>query len=128
MPFLEHTLYNIYFHIKNSSFIMPTLLHLFMQSGFNLKEFSANNEPLLRDILINNYINTLNTKTYIKEIKKMFKDSSIIESKNSKRLKEISPNMPADIIIDIFKPFVKTYLYGIYSLNYTKISKTNIIV
>lgn len=120
MPFLEHTLYNIYFYIKNSSFIMPTLLHLFMQSGFDLKEFSANNEPLLRDMLINNYINTLNTKTYIKEIKKMFKDSSIIGVKNSKRLKDISPNMPADIIIDIFKPFVKTYLYAIYSLNYTK--------
>ena len=120
VPFLEHTLYNIYFNIKNSTFLMPVLFHLFMQSEFNLKEFTNNNEPLLRDILIKRYIDSLTNKTYIKEIKNMFKDSNVIGVTSSKKLKEISPKMPADIMVKVFKPFIDTYLYAIYTLNYTK--------
>ncbi len=53
--FTKAELYNIYFSVKESSFIMSQLFHNFFLMNFDLKEFATMNDDLLRDIAITNY-------------------------------------------------------------------------
>lgn len=53
--FGTHNLYNIYFHILESSQIMPSLFYLFFLSDFNIGQFYINNEAILRDESIKSY-------------------------------------------------------------------------
>ena len=49
-------MYNIYFFIRQSTMIMPQLLHLYFINNFNLTNFAIDNECALRDICIHNYV------------------------------------------------------------------------
>ena len=120
LPFDISTLYNIYFNIKNTKIIMPTLFHLYMIEGFNLTNFANNHETLLRDMLIQKYINSLNNIKFITQMKRMFNDDKTIGSANKKRFKLIHRNVSYFDLLNIFKPFVKTYLYVVYTLNCNK--------
>lgn len=114
------TLYNIYFNIKNSKIIMPTLFHLYMIEGFNITNFANNHETLLRDMLIQKYVISLNNIKLITQMKRMFNDGKIIGVRNKKRFKLIHRNVSNFELLNIFKPFVKTYLYVVYTLNCNK--------
>jgi len=120
IPFSLSSLYNIYFNLKKSTFIMPTLFDLYMKSDFNLTIFANDYETVIRDMLIKKYITNLTFNNYVKEIKKMFKDSKIIGLNNSEKLRKINSKMPANIILNVFKPFVDLYIYTIYTLNSNK--------
>ncbi len=114
------TLYNIYFNINCSKIIMPTLFHLYMREAFNITNFLNNHESLLRDILIQKYINSLSDIRLITQMRRMFNDVKIIGYVNKKRFKLIHTGVSNLHLLDVFKPFVKKYLYIIYTLNYNK--------
>tara|TARA_E500000178_G_scaffold312916_1_gene329964 strand:+ start:559 stop:1800 length:1242 start_codon:yes stop_codon:yes gene_type:complete len=120
LSFDKSTLYNIYFNIKNSKIIMPTLFHLYMIEGFNISNFLNNHEILLRDTLIKKYIDSINDIRLIMQMKRMFKDDKIIGISNKKRFKLIHRDVCNFELLKVFKPFVKTYLYVIYTLNSNK--------
>ena len=120
LPFDNSTLYNIYFNIKSSNVIMPVLFHLYMLEGFDLKNFQNNHETLLRDMLIKNYINSISDNKFIMQMRKMFNDARTIGITNKKRFKLIHPSIKGTELIKIFKPFVKTYLNVVYTLNVSK--------
>ena len=120
LPFDNSTLYNIYFNIKSSNIIMPVLFHLYMLEGFDLKNFQNNHETLLRDMLIKSYINSMGDNKFIMQMKKMFNDARTIGITNKKRFKLIHPSIKGAELIKIFKPFVKTYLNVVYTLNVSK--------
>lgn len=120
IEFSKHNLYNIYFAIKNSTFIMPVLLHLFLLSDFNIITFNNNNESILRDMLIKKYIDTSSERILIKEMKKMFNDGKIIGYTNKYNFESIHEEIPNSSLIQIFKPFVELYLYALFTLNFNK--------
>ena len=120
LPFDKSTLYNIYFNIKTSKMAMPTLFHLYMIEGFDIDNFSNNHETLLRDMLIERYIKSLNDIRFITQMRIMFNDAKTIGISNKKRFKLIHKNVSKYDLLLVFKPFVKKYLYVVYTLNCNK--------
>ena len=47
LPFSKSTLYNIYFFVKESAFIMPILFHQYFVADFNLRKFVDENENII---------------------------------------------------------------------------------
>jgi hypothetical protein len=130
IPFTTADLYNIYFHISNSSLITPPLLTECFLNNFDMERFLVNNETKLRDFSINNYIlNSPHTMLYnevMYMIRYHFIDTQIVEytvkNPNSKRTNqiikkkvnvklEINPEFPREILIDTMRPYL--YLYFI---------------
>lgn len=104
-------LYNIYFKLKDSNYIMPWLFHLFFISNFDLKIFKENNESYIRDKVIESFClnGTINEK--YEYILKMF--YSHYTSVNF----TIHPQFPKKKLVNIFNKLLKYYLMEEYSLN-----------
>jgi hypothetical protein len=107
-PFNLSTLYNIYFKLKVLPRIMPTLIHLFFLSNFNVDYFVLNNEPLLRETAIRKYIHNSTDDILYKSIMKM------LAANYYTRKLIIHKEFPIKTLIEIFKPF----LYYFYIINY----------
>jgi len=113
IPFNLSTLYNIYFLIKKSSFIMPYFFHLYFLSNFNKDVFYKNNESLIKSFALNRYYNNIDKKEKINIIKEMLKEfkNGIFVIYDENLL-----NNDEDII-KIFEPCIKDYLFLNYSSN-----------
>jgi len=107
-PFNLSTLYNIYFKLKGLPRIMPTLIHLFFLSNFNVEYFVLNNEPFLRETAIRKYIHNSTDDILYKSIMKM------LAANYYTRKLIIHQEFPIKTLIEIFKPF----LYYFYIINY----------
>ena len=112
VPFNKGELYYIYFKIKNSSFLMPYLLHRLFEYNFDLLKFKINNECYLRDESIKNFIKSDNILDKAKYISSMF-DEYFTYAKTT-----IDFFFPPKILVNHFnKPYLELYLKSIYSLN-----------
>lgn len=122
IPFSYFNLYNIYFKIKETNFIMPLLFNLYFLSNFNLTHFKNNNECYIRDFVINNFIKNATTDELHYYIMKMF------YSHFTCILFDIDRDFPKNTVVKVFKKFLKSYLLEEYSLNpYVKeINKSNL--
>jgi hypothetical protein len=56
MCFNNSALYYIYFAIKRSTFITPTIIHQYFMSNFDMLKFNIENEYILREFAIKRYI------------------------------------------------------------------------
>jgi hypothetical protein len=74
IPFNKSTLYNIYFFMKRSAFIMPQLFEQYFISNFDIKLFQYENECLIRDFAIKRYIYSSNYDTLYDNVIIMIKD------------------------------------------------------
>ena len=63
IEFNKATLYNIYFALKNSTFIMPELFHQYFLANFNIQKYIIYNNNILRQHAIKQHINTANLET-----------------------------------------------------------------
>jgi hypothetical protein len=115
IPFSNANLYNIYFFIKESTFIMPTLFHLFFTCKFNLMEFSIQHENIIRDIAIDNFVKSAT------EVQKLYYILYMLEKHgNSIRPVLIHNSFPKEKIVHTFEYMLKPFLHSIYSLNISK--------
>lgn len=114
IKFTKSQLYTIYFKIKESHYLMPTLFHLYFLENFNLYLFSINNESIIRDYYIENYARTFSNEVKIKLIDDMFSFFFEITLDNS-YLSIL--NQPKDILLKLFDKVLPDYLYAMYSLN-----------
>ena len=112
VAFSKSVLYNIYYALKESSYIMPSLFHNFFLANFNLNIFLRQNEATIRDFSINQFI--LNASYdqkcyYVTELldtyNYYFEDNNVLDSLTSSQL------------LLVFSPYIKLYLYSNYSLN-----------
>ena len=110
--FSKSQLYNIYFSIKDSPYIVPPLFTNFFLVDFDLKLFQENNEAYIRDIALKNYLKTASRQSKINYILMMLKD-------NKRYLKglEIHPDFPSNTLLAIFETYLQEYLLSKYSLN-----------
>lgn len=105
-PFSKANLYNIYFFFKHNDIVIPTIYHLYFMSNFHINKFQKENEVIIRNYLIDNYLK-LNTKSYIvKQIKKMLLDYNY---KIPRHKILISNEMPDDMLYNTFKEHIKLY-------------------
>ena len=113
--FTDSQLYNIYFKIKHSTYIMPHLFHMFFLSGFNINDFLNDNEATLRDFTIERYTKTLTEEQKFKHIKNLVEQHrTTIPSVNT--LLKVAPKKCKDNIILHMTPMIKDYLHCKFSL------------
>lgn len=112
IPFSKSQLYNIYFTIKDSTYIMPNLFHLYFLSNFDIKLFGKKNEYAIRDYSVKNFIKNACDEQKIYQIHKM------IES-HSHELDGlvIADGFPKNKLLEAFSRYLKEYLEEAYSLN-----------
>lgn len=117
IPFELHNLYNIYFCIKKSNYIMPALFTNLFICNFNYELYSIKNESEIRDAGIINYY----TNATIDELYDDFKAMQPIIKIINKSYKHHN-EFPKDVLINIFRPFIRDFLITRYSLNLSSVS------
>jgi hypothetical protein len=112
LPFSISQLYHLYFVVKESPYIMPSLFHHFFELNFDLDEFADRHEALIRDESIKIFLITSTCDQKYFHIVKMITlyDEHFINI-------NIHPNFPVEKLVEGLSPFLKDYLYGVYSLN-----------
>jgi hypothetical protein len=111
LPFEKSVLYNMYFFMKKSDFVIPTLFHLYFLSNFNLSKFQDENEVLIQKVHLKQYLHNLSAKEIKAEIIHMLK-----QNKYTKKIK-IDAEFPNDKLIEIFKPYLELYYTQHYSID-----------
>lgn len=71
IEFKKYNLYNLFFAILNSNFIMNSIILSFFKTNFEIDTFIYINFPLLKDIAINNFIKYSSTRELYDEIHNM---------------------------------------------------------
>jgi len=123
IPFNKSILYNIYFFIKYKTYYHPKFLFKFFYVDFNLTYFKHNNEYLLREYTIQNYVYKSPSNILIFEIKNMinFFNDYCKDLKLKNRIL-IDKDFPKNKLIKIMQPYLLLYCISNYS--YLKKNKT----
>jgi len=114
IPFNKAALYNIYFAIRESTFIMPTLLHEYFLSGFDLSNYAINNENIMNDEYLRTYVDNNCVQDVYERVREMFAEHHIVM--------KINKDFPIDNLFTIMKPYLELFYSSNYSLNsYNKV-------
>ena len=70
IPFDKSTLYNIYFAINNSTYMMPPIFQQFFLYDFNISKFAIDNEEMLSLASFKSYVNN-NVRSQVKKYVEM---------------------------------------------------------
>jgi len=107
--FNKSDLYNLYFAIKQSTFIMPTLFHYYFLANFNITRFREQHEGVIREISIENYIKNTDSNALYDKVFAMLKE-------HKPRL-AIHPDFPKEDLVNIMRPYLRLYYVSMYSLD-----------
>ncbi|GAG10032.1 unnamed protein product, partial [marine sediment metagenome] len=108
VPFSPSQLYHLYFVIKDSSYIMPSLFHHFFELEFNIEVFSNACECLIRDESLKIFLSTsTEDQKYFHIIKMITHYEGHLENIN------IHPHFPTTKVVEGLSHFLKDYLYGV---------------
>lgn len=110
VPFSKSDLYNIYFQIADRLIRTPEVLYQFFLSNFNLTDFQRNNQVLIRQKYLNRFIDNEDEATLVDYIFNMLTYDQRIQ---------IDPHFPDDMLVRIFKPYLRLYLEMNYSFDCT---------
>lgn len=117
LPFLKSHLYHIYFAIKKSDYNIPMVFHQFFECNFSIATFIDQYEFRLRDKAIVEKCKSIDTDT-VDEIYETILE--MIETYNDCHPAQtifIHPNFPKNIVLNVFRCYVKYYYKSMYSLN-----------
>lgn len=118
LNFGHHDYYNIYFQAKQSDYIIPPLYHLLFLENLNIKKFTVNNYPYIRDkFILSEYISFSPTKKS-KQIRKMIANNKNLISP------KIDATFPIDILNESLGHVLLDYLYFRYSINDQKLQES----
>jgi hypothetical protein len=116
IPFDKSILYNIYFYIKYKTYYYPELFYYFFRCDFNLHIFKKENEYLLRDISIHNYVYKSTSKILLSIIKHMInRFNDFCKQQKLKNFIKIDKDFPKDKLIKIMQPYLLLYCLSEYS-------------
>ena len=109
LPFSNAILYNIYDKMRRSDFTMPILFHQFYLSGFDIEQFLYDNEAIIRDVYIRNYVKKSSYETLYPDVlvmMKVMREFSTIY---------IHDDFPTETLVNVMRPYLELFLYGKYS-------------
>ncbi len=115
IQFTKSIMYYIYYSIRISYFRIPLLLHLFYLSDFNINRFYLDNEAIIRDEYIDDFVKNGSNDDLLEYIYDM-----IYKVPNKECLIKIDHDFPSDTLIHIMRPYLKLYLISILSLSKTE--------
>jgi hypothetical protein len=117
LPLNKSTLYNIYFYIKYNTNYCPEFFIHFYKCNFNLSVFTKQNEYLLRDYAIKNYVYKSTSNLLKTEINNMlYKFNLKYKITHLKCNINIDKTFPKDKLIKIMQPYLFIYITSEYSL------------
>ena len=102
LPFNKSTLYNIYFFIKLETTYFCDLFFKFYNCNFNMGLFKMNNEYLLREHSIKNYVYKSTSNRLAQEIKLLL---DFYNNQNQNHQILIDTDFPINKLIKIFQPY-----------------------
>uniref|UniRef100_A0A6C0HYN8 Uncharacterized protein n=1 Tax=viral metagenome TaxID=1070528 RepID=A0A6C0HYN8_9ZZZZ len=108
--FNKSDLYNIYFAIKESTFLMPKLIHDYFLSDFCLSKFMNENENIIHENYVENYTNNITNDILINIIKEMLTEHKI-------NCIKIHKDFPKSLLRDKMTPYLKLYFINKLSKN-----------
>ena len=111
IPFTKAQLYQIYFELRESPLMMPSLFHLWFTVNFNLKVFLREYEPILVNKSIRDLVQNGSNEDIIGHIYDMAQYYLVDHT--------IADNYPAERLIHYLKPYLEYYLLSQYSLSPT---------
>ena len=100
VPFNKSTLYNIYFAVKCSDYVMPPLLHAFFIHHFDLNAFENANKSCILEYAINRYVDYSHHDMLCADVMDM------LSRNDSTRKWFISPDFPKNTLVDIMRPYL----------------------
>ena len=103
-------LYNIYFHMKNTFAHVPLVIQQYYLSGFNVDKFELENQVTIRNIYINQFVESEDQNTIIEYIDDMIEPYNI----------SFHLHFPKNTLITTFKDYLVEYLHSRYSLDSSK--------
>ena len=111
IEFNKSALYNIYFKLNSSTFIMPQLFHLYFLLDFNLTKHIIYNNTNIRQFSIKQHIRTASIDTKYELIESMLEFfKSDVEIAINNYIEKIE-------YVNIFSPYVYLYILYLYSNN-----------
>ena len=116
IPFTKCNLYNTYLAVKKSNIEISELFYYFYRTDFSLRHFIDKYETILRDYNIKNYCQL--NEDYKDDIYESIDEMIFHYNKKHKCNQiRIDSKFPKDVLISIFKPYLKYYYKSIYSLS-----------
>jgi len=122
MPFNKADLYNIYFFMKSTNIIIPILFHNYFMVNFSLSKFKLENEDIIRDYAIKDYINNSSEQILRSKILQMIRTNYYSDNIR------IHKYFPTPKLIKIMKPYLNLYLHSMYSTESNKKISYDIIL
>jgi hypothetical protein len=110
--FTYAALCNIYFKLRESSYVMPLLFKLFFLSDFNLEIFTRKYESIIRDHAIVKFSKNMTSESKVEYIKLMIYDFDTI-----RKPLRIHDDFPSEKLIEVFGEMLTDFLFLKYSLN-----------
>uniref|UniRef100_A0A6C0DGV7 Uncharacterized protein n=1 Tax=viral metagenome TaxID=1070528 RepID=A0A6C0DGV7_9ZZZZ len=110
----KSTLYNIYFFIREKTYLNADLLFYFFKTNFNITLFTEKYQYLIRDYSINNYLNNTHIDKLLEDIFVMIDVFNAFFSKKNSII--IHECFPKDILLKVMKPYLHLYYLSEYSL------------
>jgi hypothetical protein len=112
VPLSKAQLYNLYFSLLKTSYILPPLFHLFFLSNFHLSSFYIKNECYIREEAINNYFKNMDENTKAFYIRQMLL-YHCLDIPNF----YINTVVPNKQLLETFSGYIHDYLISLYSMN-----------
>jgi hypothetical protein len=117
VPISLHNMYNIYFAIYSSTYITPPIITNYFKCNFDNEMFEIKYQSEIRDIGIYNFYTNAHIDDIYHELESIFSICKLIDSSFI-----VDKLYPKTELIDIFRPFIKNFLYARYSHNLTRVS------
>jgi hypothetical protein len=106
VTFSNTDLYNMYFRMKDSLITVPPVMYAYFLSNFNIDTFKNNNQVLIRNVYINQFVKNEDQDEIVEYIYDMLAPFT--------RLK-IDTEFPESVLVDTFKDVLVNYLRYKYS-------------
>jgi len=107
--FNKSNLYNLYFAIKQSTFIMPALFHCYFLVNFDISRFREQYEGIIREVSIENYVKNTDYNVLYNHVFTMMQEH--------KGRIFIDPDFPKEDLVNIMRPYLRLYYVSMYSLD-----------
>jgi len=106
IPFSKSTLYNIYFKMRDSTYLQSPLIHNYFLCEFDLYLFRIENECLIRETYFRRYIYNTESNTLFYEILNFARTFHF----------RIHASSPKDEVIKIMRPYFYLYMVSNYHI------------
>ena len=109
IKFTKAQLYHIYFCLKKSTLVIPSIFHQLFLANFKLRLFLKRNECTLVDMAISGFIKNSSDKEKLEHLLDMM-------DRHNYNI-NIHENFPADKLVSVLKPYLQDYIISTYSLS-----------